>query len=421
MADPETVRAVAPDGTPGPVRVLFVSHDTSLFGAQRILLTLLKDIDRRVCTPHLLVPYEGPMVGMAVEAGIPVFIENIVHWIPGAHVATRRQRLRYLYGFLRTLHARGRAIEKLIAEQRIDLVYTNTVTCAEGAIAARRSSKPHIWHIHEHILRNGDLSPLAPYGIYCAAMDALSDSFIFCSKAVACDYPRLHEKATVVYNGVSMEQLRDRGAAREKLAGEFGLDPAAMVVGVAGALQPGKDLLTFLAAAEQLARSFGDVVFLIAGKGDGGYTDLLSRRIEELRLDSKVMLLGWRDDLRDILAATDVLVISSEQESFGLTAVEALAAETPVVATRCGGPEEVVKEGETGFLVPVKDPRAMADAVARLLRDKDLARRMGVAGGLHVSKYFGVGKFVKCIEQIIRGASSPHGRLKTQPSGIKVA
>jgi glycosyltransferase involved in cell wall biosynthesis len=420
MAVPASVPAAAPGGFPGPVRVLFVSHDTDLFGAQRVLLTLLKEIDRRVCTPHLLVPYDGPMAGMAVEAGVPVFIERMVHWVPGSSVVQRGQRLRYLNGFLRTLNARCRAIENRIAEQRIDMVYTNTVTCVEGAIAARRIGKPHIWHIHEHIVGNGGLLPLLPYRIYCAAMDALSDSVIFCSKALAHDYPRMHGKATVVYSGIPFADPRDRGAAREKYSGEFGIDPAVKVVAVAGVLEPGKDLLTFLAAAERLARALRDVVFLIVGKGDAGYTALLRRRIEELGLESKVMLLGWRNDLRDILAATDVLVISSERESFGLTAVEALAAETPVVATRCGGPEEVVTEGETGFLVPVKDARAMADAVGLLLQERELARRMGVAGKLRVSRLYGEGKFLRCIERVIRDAALPESPPNSRRPGVRV-
>jgi glycosyltransferase involved in cell wall biosynthesis len=99
-------------------------------------------------------------------------------------------------------------------------------------------------------------------------------------------------------------------------------------------------------------------------------------------------------------------VISSEQESFGLTAIEALAMETPVVATRCGGPEEILVDGETGLLVPVKDPCALADAIVRLLMDPELARRMGKKGRIHISECFGVDRYIHGIQRVIQDAGS---------------
>jgi glycosyltransferase involved in cell wall biosynthesis len=100
----------------------------------------------------------------------------------------------------------------------------------------------------------------------------------------------------------------------------------------------------------------------------------------------------------------DVLVISSEQESFGLTAIEALAMETPVVATRCGGPEEILEDGVTGLLVPVKEPSALAESITRLLLDPGLARRMGKKGRTHVLEGFGVDRYVHGILRVIQDA-----------------
>lgn len=384
------------------IRVLFVSHDAGMWGAQRTLLTLLSEMDRRLCSPLLVVPYEGPMSSAAAELGIPVFVEQLVHWVPGCSVSSRRQHFGYLYHFFRTLRSRCRAIKRLIADHGVDLVYTNTVTCVEGAIAARCTGKPHVWHIHEHILGNSELAPLLPYRLYCAAVGLLSRSIIFCSKTLAIDYPWLSRKASVIYNGLPLPPLCDRIAARAKATNVLGIDASAKLIAVIGALHPGKDHLTFLAAAEQVARRVEKVLFLIVGAGSESYTNLLRQRIRDFRLDSRVKLLGWRDDIHDLLAAIDVLVISSEQESFGLTAIEALAMETPVVATRCGGPEEIIEDGVTGFLVPVKDPRAMADAIVRLLLEPKLASCLGISGRKHVVEQFGVQRYVRGIQGIIQ-------------------
>ena len=385
-----------------PIRVLFVSHDSSLFGAQRILLTLLSSIDRRVFAPMLLLPFDGPMARQAAALGIPVFVKQLVHWVPGSTVSTGRQRVRYLARFLRSLLSRCRAIERLITEHKVDLVYTNTVTCVEGAIAAQRTRKPHVWHIHEHILRNRDLAPLFPFRFYCAAIGFLASSVLFCSKALASGYPLLSGKAFVVYNGLPSPPFREKFSSRMELLRALGCEVDTKLVAVVGALFPSKDHMTFLAAAEKVARKIKNVSFLIVGSGSESYTNRIRDRIRDLQLDSRVRLLGWRNDVHDLMSAIDVLVISSEQESFGLTAIEALSMETPVVATRCGGPEEVMADGDTGLLVPVKDPDAMADAIVKLLMNPELARGLGIRGREHVSRHFGIDRFVQCIQGVIK-------------------
>lgn len=403
--DPAEVRAGTETVPLEPVRVLFVSHDAGLDGAQRTLLTLLSAIDRRVCSPLLLVPYDGPINRAAAELGIPVFVERLVHWIPGYFVSSNRQRLRHLYLFFRSLYSRCRAIERLIVEHGVNLVYTNTVTCVEGAIAARSTRKPHVWHIHEHISGNGGIATLLPFRVYCETIKFLSRAVIFCSRALASDYPRLSGKASIVYNGLPLPPLRDRIAVRVKLTNELGIDAGAKIVTMVGALHPGKDYETFLASAAQVARSIEDVNFLIVGTGSESYTNGIRQRIRDLQLESRVRLLGWRDDIPDLMAASDVLVVSSEKESFGLTAIEALAVETPVVSTRCGGPEEILEDGVTGLLVPVKDPHAMGEAIVRLLSDPVLARRMGAGGRIHVSEHFGVDRYVQGIQRVLQEAS----------------
>jgi glycosyltransferase involved in cell wall biosynthesis len=250
-------------------------------------------------------------------------------------------------------------------------------------------------------LRNSELAPLLPYDLYCAAIKYLSKYIIFCSRALAGDYPRLSKKACIVYNGLPFPTIRDRIAARAELRSELGIDANAKLVAVVGNLHSRKDHETFLAAAEQVAGSVEEVVFLIVGAGSDKQTNLIRQRIRDHQLDSSVRLLGWRDNIHDLLAAIDVLVISSEQESFGLTAIEALAVETPVVSTRCGGPEELLEEDVTGLLVPVKDPRGLAEAIVRLLGDPKLSRRLGVSGRDHVVKHFGVDQYVQGIQRVL--------------------
>jgi glycosyltransferase involved in cell wall biosynthesis len=99
-------------------------------------------------------------------------------------------------------------------------------------------------------------------------------------------------------------------------------------------------------------------------------------------------VLGQRDDVAPVLAAADVVVCPSDFESFGVVNLEAMASGTPVVSTNNGGPAEVVVDGVTGFLVPPKDPAAIATRVIELLYSDDTRRAFGAAGRLRVNQMF---------------------------------
>jgi glycosyltransferase involved in cell wall biosynthesis len=324
------------------------------------------------------------MIGLAGGMGVPVFVERLVHWIPGPSAGPLRRRLRHARRFLGTLPERVRAVERLIRDRDISVVYTNTITCAEGAIAARRTGRPHVWHVHEQIRGNRDLSPLARPGFSEKALYSLSSRVVFCSRALEKGYPSMKGKGVVVHNAVPRTQQVDRRSARERLVGELGVASDSQLVAVVGGLQPGKDIPSFLVAAERLSRSFPKAVFLIVGTGPEGYAGFLRRRIRDLGLETRAIMLGWREDAADILAGIDVLAVSSRQESFGLTAAEAMAAGTPVVATRLRGARGNRERRRFGLLVPVGDPAAdgggnRQDPVGSVMRD-------GWGGGVSICR-----------------------------------
>jgi glycosyltransferase involved in cell wall biosynthesis len=391
-----------------PLRVLFVSHDGDIAGAERTLVTSLTALDRGRFEPYLLVPFAGKLSRAASEVGIAVWVRQLVPWLPSAQGAQPRRRVSHLFKALRSLRARSWGIAHLILRNNIDVVYTNTATCVEGAIAARMTGRPHIWHIHESIRDNSDLMPILPLPFYSWAIDALSRSVIFCSNSLARCYPSLVAKATVVYNGLRFPALPDRTFAHDMVAEHVGIHRERKIVAVVGALKPRKDHGTFLEAAQRVLREAGDVAFLVVGSGPKSQSDLMREKIASLGIASSVWLTGWwpEEKVYDLLAGIDVLAISSEQEPFGLTAIEALAVETPVVSTRSGGPEEVILDGVTGLLVPIHDSAAMADAILRLLQAPRLARDLGSAGRGDVVARFNADRFVAGIQDILEQSVS---------------
>lgn len=401
-----------------PLRVLFVSHNGGMAGAQQTLLTLLEGLDRERFEPHLAVPYRGELAERVAPLDIPVYVTQLQHWVPCVAGLAHQDRWRHRIKILRYLHWRVHAISTLIKHHRIDLVYTNTVTCIEGAVAARMTQRPHIWHIHEPIGGNSELLPLLPSWLYTRIIRWLSRRVVFPSHALAHNYPGLRGKVSLVPNGLAFPSLIARDAARQEVAAALGLDPLHQWVAVVGAIQPRKDHATFLQAAKRILARKHTVDFLIVGSGSDFYTRELGTRVKTMGLADRVCLAGrWPGPIRTVMAAIDVLVISSEQESFGLTAIESLALETPVVSTRCGGPAEIIEPGATGFLVNVKDDAAMADAVLDLLDDPAKARQFGAEGRRQVAARYTQAHYVGGIEAVMREVCDGNAAIHADATG----
>jgi glycosyltransferase involved in cell wall biosynthesis len=120
----------------------------------------------------------------------------------------------------------------------------------------------------------------------------------------------------------------------------------------------------------------------------------------ELGLESVVTFTGFREDVERVMAALDVFVVSSSAEGFSLTTVQAMAAGLPVVATRCGGPEEILRNGELGVLVPTRSPEALADAVQRLVDRPAERRRITLAARAEAESRFALTSMVSGYEAL---------------------
>ena len=146
-------------------------------------------------------------------------------------------------------------------------------------------------------------------------------------------------------------------------------------------------------AGNTTVRRVPDARLLIVGEGP--LHAELEQRIKHLHVDKHVLLTGFRADVLAIIKGADLFVMSSETEGLGTSLLDAMAAGKACVGTRAGGIPEVIGDGETGVLVPPRDPSALADAMARLLEDAALRKRMGEAGLSRVRAQFSVEKMVR--------------------------
>jgi glycosyltransferase involved in cell wall biosynthesis len=184
--------------------------------------------------------------------------------------------------------------------------------------------------------------------------------------------------ALVGGNNAPHAALQDaRTARRAALAARFAADPARPWVALIGRLVPVKDHALLLAALAALPADERPQVFLV---GDGPLRAELEAAATARGVADRVIFTGHVDDLAPLYQSLDLLVLCSASEGSPMVVLEAMSYGLPVLATAVGGVPDLVRDGETGLLCPAGDGRALAAALARLLADDNLRRRLGAAG-----------------------------------------
>ncbi len=197
-------------------------------------------------------------------------------------------------------------------------------------------------------------------------------------------------RAVTVHEGIDV--ARAGAAPAADLHGEYWLPRHAPIVGNVAALVPHKGQKHLIEAAALVVQKVPDARFIIAGEGE--LRSALERQVKEHHLEKHVVLAGFRPDVLSVHKAFDVFVMSSVTEGLGTSLLDAMSCGKPVVATSAGGIPEVVKDGETGLLVPPRDEAAMARAIVALLGDAHSRQTMGMAGLARVRERFSVERMV---------------------------
>ena len=205
------------------------------------------------------------------------------------------------------------------------------------------------------------------------------------------------QKIKVLYNGINTNKFKISEDTK-KLKQEFKLKDKDFIIGIAGRLIKQKGHRYLFKAIATLKDKIPGIKLLIVG--DGEIRKELEEYVHKLNIEREVIFLGFRKDMPALYSLMDVFCLPSEFEGFGVVLIEAMACEKPVVATKVGGVPEVVLDGETGILVPPKNPDALAQAILKLLTNPVLSKGMGQAGRIRVEKYFAIGRMVKETEKV---------------------
>ncbi len=396
-------RTLSPGETPTircPARVLFLHPSNELYGSDVVLLNLLRGLDRRRVEPLVVLAndldYEGLLSKELEASGIAC------RQLPIAVMRRKYFSPRGIPAFYQRLRQSTRDIAALIEREHIDIVHTNTLAVWTGATAARRTGRPHLWHIHELLERPPQLNSFMRRFVPSHTQRVISVSQAGLDHLLLPEVAR--EKGVVLYNGLKGEDWA-QATGRERIRRELGCRPDDVVLGMVARISSFKAPDTFVEAAALLLRQHANVVCFIAGGPVPGQTAMLDRLRQLIAASpapDRIRLLGFRRDTPDLLAGLDILVQPSrDPEACSMTILQAMFAGKPVAATDVGGNKELVVDGATGILVPKEQPEALASALDALIRDPLRRQNMGTAGQQRAYRQFTLEEQVRRFNQIL--------------------
>ena len=272
-------------------------------------------------------------------------------------------------------------ILRLLRRQRPLIVHTHTSKAGLlGRLAARLTGVPIIVHTFHGLVLKGHYGPLKSMGVRAIErwLAGFSDRLITVSNEDKKDLLAYRiaptHKIEVIPVGLELDQFVHGRNRRGVLHRELGLDSAKRLVGIVGRIAPVKNHRLFFDAMVRVLAECTNTHVVVAGDGD--LRPAMERYVREIGIANKVSFLGWRYDLPQVYIDLDVVVISSNNEGTPVTAIEAMAAGRPVVATRVGGLPDVISDGETGYLVPPGNVEQLASAIERVLGDGETTERL---------------------------------------------
>lgn len=266
-------------------------------------------------------------------------------------------------------------LRKIIIENKIDIIYlvTQPLTLFWGVIIGKVCRIPIVCLIGNTVVI-GEHVKLNIYKLLLPFVDRVVAQASIQKEHWIKNVGVPEHLMSVIYNGVSLERFDLEVNRKEKLF-SLGIEPSHKIIGITGRLVKLKGMDIFLRAARQIITFEQNVHFIVVG--DGPEMPMLKSLSEELRLNDKLSLLGFRDDLVELLSVFDIAVLSSRTEAFPMVLLEYMAAGKPVVATNVGSVQEVLTDRVTGLLVEPENANALADNIIYLLNNMGLAEKMG--------------------------------------------
>ncbi|CAJ1609392.1 glycosyltransferase [Clostridium perfringens] len=375
--------------------ILYLHAGAELYGADIVLLELLKNINKNKYNPYVVLPCNGPLVDKLRENNINVEIIN--------YPILRRKyfNLIGMINYIKDYIKYSNKLKQICKREKINIIHTNTTAVLEGVYLKKKLSLPHIWHIHEIIVK-----PRFIHKFLSFMVSKFSDEVVTVSKAVKghLDSTGYFDKeVNVIYNGVDNCVFKKSNEV-EYLKNEFNIPNNSLVVGMIGRINAWKGQNDFLDAMEIVLENNKNTYAMLVGgvfEGEEWRIKELKERINSIKYKDRIIFSDYRKDTKNIHALYDIFVLPSiNPDPLPTVVLEAMATKNPIVGYKHGGICEMVKEDYNGVLAKVKDTKDLANKIIKLINDNELRVNMGKNSLERQQQNFSLNSYVKNFEEI---------------------
>jgi glycosyltransferase involved in cell wall biosynthesis len=382
-------------------KLLYLDLSEKFGGALISLLSRLEHLDPRRYQPYVICR-AGPQADALREMGVFAKSVNIPS-LPDT--SSFRFRFGKLYNPMllpRHAYLLGHVvavIARLHRKHRFDILHGSTLfPNLYVLLAGELLNTTVIWHIN-------DFAPRRNRSVF-HLLSKRASRIIAISRSIQRSLENIGvnpEKIVQIYQPIDGDRFKPR--ERDGIRDRLNLPRDSRVLGYAGRLEPAKGISDLLRAAKRIRAERPDVRFILAGAPTTpAYQRSLERETRALEIEDCIHFLGPRDDIHEVFNAMDVLLFPSRHEGFGRVVAEAMASGVPAVVARAGGTEEIVSDGETGYVLEDGDPERLARTALRLLKDERMALEMGRKARERVLNLFSPDSHVRALDALYRSA-----------------
>jgi glycosyltransferase involved in cell wall biosynthesis len=373
--------------------ILFIHQSADLYGSDKTLLQLLSKINRAKFNPVVVIPLDGPLREELEKANVKVVIAPVLK------LYRKMFTPKNLVLFFKQINKAVATLDELNKEHRFDLIYSNTLAVLLGMIYAKKRKIKHLWHVHEIIVHPKPIAYIFP-----KLLKKFADFVVCNSEATLANLvrrePDLISKSQVIHNGLQPNPEPFNSLAKK----DFGFDEQDVIVALIGRINRLKGHKWLLDTYVKHLHKKSHCKLLFVGSpvvGQEYYLEEIKSIVEKENLTDAVKIIDFTKDLRPILGITDIVAVpSTEAESFGLVALEAMMAQKPVVGSNHGGLTEIIQEKVTGFLVEPNDVSALASALLKLSESPDLRKQFGHEGYQRAINSFSEEQYIRNFESL---------------------
>lgn len=378
-------------------RILYLHAGAEMYGADKVLLELIKGLDSKEFEAHVILPNDGVLVEALRQVGAQVSVLD--------YPILRRKYFnpKGIADYIRSYNFYAKQIALYAQEHSIDMVHNNTAAVLEGIYLKRKLKLPLIWHVHEIIVK-----PKAISDFINMLMGRYADKIVTVSQAVANHIKQSpfikDSQVEVIYNGVdnTVYYPMDASSIREK----FDIAQDALVIGMIGRVNAIKGQNDFIEAVEPLLEKNEQVVAFLAGgvfPGEEWRLEELDKRIASSSVVSQIHRIDYYDKTSELYNMFDIFVLPSiKPDSLPTVVLEAMACSKPVVGYNNGGIAEMVVDDKSGCLVKPNRPQELSNAISLLLDSSEKREKFGRVGYQRQKELFSLESYIKNFSELYK-------------------